>query len=276
MGSMGTTDQRGNTASPLSPAMLAVNGERVSILGWGRAILLQFAHPLVAAGVREHSRFRGNPVAPVARLHGTIRAMLAFSFGSADRAAQAAAIINGIHDRVHGHLPYAAGPFAAGTPYSAKDPQLLLWVHLTLLDSMTLAYDRFVAPLDDATIAAYCQDSTRAASLIGIPPSSVPSSRAELADAIRQYDRQLSVTDAARELAHAILTPPVTGRLPGFWLHRLTTIGLLPAPIRDAYDLPWSAKDEQALARWTARLRTYSRLAPSLLRRWRAARRFDG
>ena len=53
-------------------------------------------------------------MAPVARLHGTIRAMLAFSFGSPERAAQAAAIINGIHDRVHGRLPYAAGPFAAG------------------------------------------------------------------------------------------------------------------------------------------------------------------
>jgi len=272
---MGTIGRRGNTPSKRSPAMVAVNGERVSILGWGRAILLQFAHPLVAAGVHEHSRFRGNLAAPVARLHGTIRAMLAFSFGSPDRAAQAAAIINGIHDRVHGHLPYAAGPFAAGTPYSAKDPQLLLWVHLTLLDSMTLAYDRFVAPLDDATIGAYCQDSARAASLIGIAPSSVPSSRAELADALRQYESQLSVTDAARELAQAILTPPVTGRLPGFRIHRLATIGWLPAPLRDAYELSWSTDDERALARWTARLRTYSRRAPALLRRWRAARRFD-
>ena len=57
--------------------------------------------------------------------------------------------------------------------------------------------------------------------LVGIAPSSVPSSRAELDQAIRQYQSQLSVTDAARALAQAIVTPPVTGRLPGFRLHRL-------------------------------------------------------
>ena len=267
------TDGRG---ARLASATLAVNGERVAILGWGRAILLQLAHPLVAAGVHEHSRFRGSLVAPVARLHGTIRAMLAFSFGSQEQASQAAAIINGIHDRVHGRLPHAAGPFPADTPYSAKDPQLLLWVHLTLLDSMTLAYSRFVEPLDDEAIGAYCRDSSRAAALVGIAPSSVPTSRAELDQAIRQYQSQLSVTDAARALAQAIVTPPLTSRLPGFRLHRLTTIGLLPAPVRDEYKLPWSAGDERALARWTARLRTYSRRAPATVRRWRAARRLDG
>ena len=111
------TDGRG---ARLSPATMAVNGERVAILGWGRAILLQLAHPLVAAGVHEHSRFRGSLVAPVARLHGTIRAMLAFSFGSQEQAAQAAAIINGIHDRVHGRLPHAAGPFPAGRSLLGK------------------------------------------------------------------------------------------------------------------------------------------------------------
>jgi uncharacterized protein (DUF2236 family) len=270
------TKETDDRRASLSPATLAVNGERMAILGWGRAILLQLAHPLVAAGVHEHSRFRGSLVAPVARLHGTIRAMLAFSFGSQEQAAQAAAIINGIHDRVHGRLPHAAGPFPAGTLYSAKDPQLLLWVHLTLLDSVTLAYSRFVEPLADEAIGAYCRDSTRSTALLGIAASSVPASRAELEGALLRYQHQLCVTDAARELAQAIVTPPLTGRLPGFRLHRLATIGLLPAAVRNDYGLPWSAGDEQALRRWTARLRTYSRRAPAVLRRWRAARRLDG
>jgi uncharacterized protein (DUF2236 family) len=268
-----TTDE--STRAGISPATIAVNGERLSVLGWGRAILLQFAHPLIAAGVYEHSRFRGSIVAPFSRLHGTIRAMLAFSFGDQEQATAAAAIINGIHDRVHGHLPYTAGPFPAGTAYSAHDPQLLLWVHLTLLESMPLAYTRFVGPLDDEAIGGYCRDSRRAATLLGIPPSSVPSSREELEHALCGYQSQLSVTDTARELAHAIVTPPVSHRLPGFGLHRLATIGLLPPAMREVYGLPWTEDDEQALARWTLRLRAYSRRAPAIVRRWRAARRLD-
>ena len=53
------------------------------LLGWSRAILLQLAHPLVAAGVAEHSTFRGGPLTAVARLHHTVRAMLALTFGDA-------------------------------------------------------------------------------------------------------------------------------------------------------------------------------------------------
>ena len=66
-------DETGPARVDLSPATIAVNGERLSVLGWGRAILLQLAHPLVAAGVHEHSSFRGSVVAPFARLHGTMK-----------------------------------------------------------------------------------------------------------------------------------------------------------------------------------------------------------
>ena len=51
----------GFVGDPLpSPGRVAwkVHRERVLLLGWGRAILLQFAHPLVAAGVADHSAFR--------------------------------------------------------------------------------------------------------------------------------------------------------------------------------------------------------------------------
>src|SRR5688572_4623560 len=59
-----------------------VNAERVVLLGWGRAILMQLAHPLVAAGVYEHSSFRATPWAAASRLHATVRAMLALTFGT--------------------------------------------------------------------------------------------------------------------------------------------------------------------------------------------------
>ena len=66
-----------------------INGERVVVLGWTRAILLQIAHPLIAAGVHEHSRFRESPWAAAERLHSTIRAMLALTFGPEDATSRA-------------------------------------------------------------------------------------------------------------------------------------------------------------------------------------------
>src|SRR5690606_11371838 len=109
-----------------------INAERLMLLAWARAILLQLAHPLIAAGVYEHSAFRSGPLTAAGRLYHTVKAMLALTFG--DAAAQRTTIDNilSIHRRVRGTIPEAAGRFPAGTPYSAEDPDLVLWVHATL------------------------------------------------------------------------------------------------------------------------------------------------
>src|SRR5215471_18950789 len=81
-----------------------VNREIIVVAGWGRAILLQLAHPLVAAGVADHSSFRGSLMTGFRRFSSTVRAMLSLTFGSAEEAVDAAAGINCIHDRVFGRL----------------------------------------------------------------------------------------------------------------------------------------------------------------------------
>ena len=81
-----------------------VNGERLILLAWGRAILMQLAHPLVAQGVADHSSFRDATLERVRRLHGTIKAMLDLTFGDAAPSGAATDRINAIHDRVHGRL----------------------------------------------------------------------------------------------------------------------------------------------------------------------------
>src|SRR5262245_15266928 len=126
------------------PVARKINREAVVLLGWGRAILLQLAHPLVAAGVGDYSGFRSGARGFVRRVRGTVGGMLDLTFGTADEAQRIIDRINSIHDRVNGRLPAAVGIFPAGTPYSARDPKLLLWVHATLIDSMTVAYETFV------------------------------------------------------------------------------------------------------------------------------------
>jgi uncharacterized protein (DUF2236 family) len=252
-----------------------IHRERVLILGWGRAILLQVAHPLVAAGVAERSSFQTEWWGRLPRLHRTIQAMLRLTFGTPEDAAQVADGINTIHDRVHGRLREAAASFGTGTPYSAHNPELLRWVYATLLDSHLLTYELFVAPLTAADKDVYCAESSQRTHLLGLPREYLPGSTAEL----RMYlegmfaSRQIEVTETARALAREIVHPPTLGvAAPVVWLVRLATIGLLPPAIREAYGFPWDSHRERALRRSMRMLRTLLPYTPRQLRYWRAAR----
>src|SRR3954467_5754712 len=111
----------GLTRSGADSVTWQINREIVVVAGWGRAILLQLAHPLVAAGIEAHSTFRGSLWTSLGRLRSTIRAMLSLTFGDDDDVMATAAGINAIHDRVSGRLPVATGIFPAGQRYSAHD-----------------------------------------------------------------------------------------------------------------------------------------------------------
>src|SRR5262245_2066959 len=82
-----------------------IQREVVLLAGWGRAILLQLAHPLVAQGVADHSAFLTERRGRWRRLYRTLDSMLRLSFGTPEDAAQVVRAINLIHGRVHGRLP---------------------------------------------------------------------------------------------------------------------------------------------------------------------------
>ena len=147
-----------------------INGETVVVLGWGRAILMQLAHPLVAAGVGAHSRFDARPLAYLQRMRGTISAMLSLTFGSEAEIRQTAERINAIHRRVHGRLDREVGSYAAGTHYDATDPALLTWVHATLVDSQLLTYALFVGPLTADEEDGYLAEAAQVGPHLGVPP----------------------------------------------------------------------------------------------------------
>ena len=194
------------------PISWTIHREVVLLFGWGRAILMQFAHPLVARGVADHSAFRAEAFGGWRRLHRTLGAMLALTFGEREAARRAAERINAIHDRVHGRLPCAEGPFGAGTPYSACDPALLGWVHATLVDSFLLAYERFVRRLSPAERDAYCAESAGIESLLRIPAGALPRTASALGSyvAAQLEGGEIFVTETARTLARGVLYPPMS------------------------------------------------------------------
>ncbi len=252
-----------------------VNREAVVVLGWGRAILMQIAHPLVAAGVGAHSGFDAGALAYVQRMRRTIGAMLSLTFGTEAQVRRTAERINAIHRRVHGRLEHTVGRYPAGTPYDATDPALLAWVHATLIDSQLRTYALFVGPLTAAERDRYCAEAARLGPRLGVPAEALPDTAAALERYLRKMEREerLAVGEQARSLAAALLAPPG-----GWWfapalrLGRLTTVGLLPTPLREAYGFQWRPRDARRLRSAGAVLRAARRIVPPLLREWPAAR----
>lgn len=251
----------GRLFSP-SSVFWQVNREFAIALAGPRAVLMQIAHPLVAAGVAEHSQFRKHRLA---RLYRTSVAAMAITFGNRDFVIRAMQSINRKHRQVHGALRTAVGPFEAGTPYDANDPELKLWVLATITESTLLVYETFVAPLSSQDRESYYQDSLKGTRLFGIPDAIVPPTYGEF----RLYmDRMMqsgviTVGADAREIARALFARTPSGLL----LHAgsLAGIGLLPPRLRREFDFQWTERREHWLRKAAAASSRVRRHLPAAL-----------
>ena len=255
-----------------------VQREIVLLLAWAPAILLQLAHPLVARGIADHSSFRFQNRGRMHRFSHTLTAMLHLCFGTEQQAQAVLARINAIHGRVSGLLPESTGMFSAGTIYSARDPALLTWVHATLLDMNLNVYELCVGRLTVEEKDRYCAEASAIEQPLGIPIGQLPRSFGELHQYMSaMYARgEIAVSDVARTLAQAILFPPAPRTAsPVLWLFRLTTIGLLPPEIREAYGFSWDSRSASTLRLWTGLVRHALPLMPPIVRHWPAARRAE-
>lgn len=259
-----------------------VNREAMLLLGAGpRALLLQLAHPAVAAGVDEHSGFRADPWS---RLQATIRSYLTIVYGTTAAARAEIRRLNALHRGI------------SGPGYSARDPVLSLWVHATLVESTIAANDAWLAPMSSVRRAAFYAETRPIGRAFGVPESLLP---VDLAAFERYWagmlapDGPIQVSTTARELGRAVLAPPLeplAAWLPGGaavrpWLARVPVatyawtlwpaVGLLPARIRDGYGIRWGPV-ERLVAGWlVACWRTWRPLIPEELRQMPRARAAD-
>jgi uncharacterized protein (DUF2236 family) len=226
----------------LSPNSVAwrVNRESILLLGARRALLMQIAHPLIAAAVADHSDFENDPFG---RLRRTVETMLALTFGDEDLARAAFRRVDAIHSRVQGRLSQAARGFEAGAPYDAHDPELLFWVHATLVDTAMLVYRRYVGRLLAGEEEQYYQETKAIARLFSVPDSLIPD---RLGDFRAYVNRMVecgpvAVSATGRRLAENIFYPPVP-LMPSavFRAINLVTIGLLPPTLREQFGLRWN------------------------------------
>ena len=233
-----------------------LNREAMLLLGAGpRALLLQLAHPAVAAGVNEHSDFRTDPWR---RLSATLRSYLTIVYGTTNAARAEIRRLNALHRRI------------SGPGYSARDPELSLWVHATLVDSTIVASDAWIEPLSRDRRAAFYDETRPIGRAFGVPDGILPRDYEAFEGYVGSMlgaGGPIEVSDVARELGRAVLRPPLeplAPLLPGGWASRpllarvpvatygwtlWPAVGLLPARLREAYHLPWGAR-ERLVARW--------------------------
>jgi uncharacterized protein (DUF2236 family) len=241
-----------------------VNGEAVLLLGGGRALILQVAHPKVAAGVAKFSDYRGDPWG---RLYRTLEVTLKIAFGDSETSLAASEGLRRTHQRV-------AGTDDRGEPYRALDPDLLLWVHATLIDTSLTIYEHYVAALTPRERSLYYEEMKTLGEAYSIPRNAMPVDHA----AFRRYWASmladgLRLTETTREVAEAVLRPDLPRvAWPALEAIRLVTVGTLPEPVRDELELDWGPGRERLLAASQLAIRRLMPALPALFRRFPQAR----
>ena len=132
-----------------------------TFVGGVRALLVQAAHPEVAAGVGDHSSYRSDPLG---RLSRTAAYVTATAYGSLPEVDDAVAIVR----RLHGPV---SGTSHRGLAYSAAEPGMAAWVHNALVDSFLVAHRTYgSAPMSDADADAYVAEQVRLGERMGADP----------------------------------------------------------------------------------------------------------
>jgi uncharacterized protein (DUF2236 family) len=225
---------------PPDAVLRRVVSETLVGLSAPRVLLMQAAHPVAFAGFFAHT---GALDEPYERLNRTTLIMNTVAFGSAEHAARATARVRAMHTRVAGTLTEPAGRWPAGTPYSAEDPALLLWILATLADGGATTYRQWVGPLSHRELDRLWQDYLVVGEHFGLPRAQAPASWTEFRDYWHGMldGGLLHVTPQARDLAiRIVLHPPLPFLArPLVEVVNQITIGSLPEQVRRLYGFGW-------------------------------------
>lgn len=241
-----------------------IDRESAIFLGAGRALLLQLAHPWVAAAIEQHSDTFADPVG---RFHRTFSAVFSMVFGTLNQSMSAARRLHRRHVGINGQLPSAAGPFSVGSFYCANAIPALRWVYATLIETALVAYELVLPPLTLQQRERYYRESLLFAALFGIPKECLSQDWTAFSDyfsATVQSDT-LSVSDRARTMARRFLGGA------DLWLpvpasYQDLTVALLPQPVRERFGFRYGAPGQLDIHRPIALLRRVYPLLPNRLR----------
>ena len=223
-----------------------------------RALLLQVAHPLVAAGVDQHSNYREDPFR---RAWRTLDWLFKVQFSDPETVARQNASLRAVHSRVRGIS-------ADGLAYRASDPELLVWVWATLVDSTVVAHERLIGALGAGRRSRYYEEQKLVAYASGVPRGACPPDW----DDFRRYvdatvAGKLRVTDVTRQAAAGaapFFRPPLSGLLAP--VDGFLAAALLPSALRADLGLEWGPRQRAALRAVRSAARFGTQVVPPGLR----------
>jgi uncharacterized protein (DUF2236 family) len=244
-----------------------VHSERaVGLLYGQRALMIGALNPVAFIGTTQRSKAHNEPWK---RLTQTARLFEAVFFGTRIQADKALAFTARLHEQVRGELPDDAGPYPAGTSYSALDPELMLWVVAPMFDSAKVLYELLVRELSSEEHEQLWDEYVTFGELFGMPRDCAPASTVELDDWWQeQWDSErIFLTAHALAVGRSIATKlplPLWARLPmRGGTHVL--IGSLPERVREQYGFAWSTRDAAAFRALCATHRALRPFAPRSL-----------
>jgi uncharacterized protein (DUF2236 family) len=241
-----------------------IDREAINFLGAGRALLLQLAHPWVAAAIAKHSRTFADPIGRFHRTFGTVFTMV---FGSLDQSLAAARQLHRRHAGITGHLSEAIGPFDKGSAYHANDIAALRWVHATLVETALMAHDLVLPALSFEEREQYWAESRRFGALFGLMPADLPLDWASFTayTATMAQSDILTVSPAAREIVGQLFAGGRPWLRPPRWYQALS-VQMLPERLREGFGLSFDAHDRAAADRALVWIRRIYPMLPARLR----------
>lgn len=219
---------------PLSSPLRRLARPTATAFAGGRAILMELAHPAIAQAVADFDHFREDPAR---RAQLTALAFRDVIHGSTQEAATVGRRLTAVHARVR------------GDGYAASDPQLLLWVHATFIDSLLCIGQRLYGALTSAELGDFYRDAVRVGEVFGCPPDLQPGSIDEFRRYVDDVVSSLTVSDTGRDLARVVFWPDVpTSRRPLVALYRVACFGTLPFALRAQFPRPWTNVDHRVFS----------------------------
>ena len=230
------------------------------VVGGPRALLLQVMHPAVGAGVAQHSDYERDPWS---RLLRTLTTMTHLAMGAPEVSQQMSRVLRRSHAAINGTQE-------DGMPYRALDPENMLWVWATLLDTIMSVADTFVRPLSGEERSQLYAEWVLIAEACGVPSDACPPD----VEAFRAYVRgvmqhDLVATTTAKNIATTLRRPPLPPplRQAASALISATLPGQLPERLRRELGIHWDLPAAGRYAAMTGASRLACRVTPGPLRR---------
>jgi uncharacterized protein (DUF2236 family) len=196
--------------------------EPILLLGGLRSLYLQALHPRAVAAVAQNSGYRSDAWGRLTRTSEYVGTVV---YGSTAQVQAAASRLRRLHARMSAVDP------RTGERFRIDEPDLLRWVHIAEVESFLTTARRAGLKLTDAEVDQYYTEQLRAAELVGLDPSTVPATAAEVAAYFEAMQPSLGLTKDSAETALFLTVPPV----PESWGSLPVRLSLTLGPTRWAY-----------------------------------------